>query len=103
MPTKPYSDTLKQILKDPEDIAAYLETALREEDEAGFLVALRNVAEVTGIAEVASRAGVGRESLYKTLSASGNPKLSTLVSVLHGIGLRLSFEPENEKATHPTH
>lgn len=96
MPTKPYSETLKEVLKDPQDIAAYLETALREEDEAGFLVALRNVAEARGIAEVAALAGVGRESLYKTLSASGNPKLSTLVSVLHGIGLRLAFEPEKE-------
>lgn len=94
MPTKAYSETIKEVLKDPEDVAAYLETALREEDEAGFLMALRNVAEAHGIAEVAARAGVGRESLYKTLSESGNPKLRTLVSVLHGVGLRLSFEPE---------
>ncbi len=97
MPTKAYSETLKEILKDPQDVAAYLETALREEDEAGFLVALRNVAEVHGVAEVAARAGVGRESLYKTLSENGNPKLRTLVSVLHGVGLRLSFEPENNQ------
>lgn len=95
MPTKPYSETLKEVLKDPKDAAEYLEIALREEDEEGFLLALRNVAEVYGVAEVAERAGVNRESLYKTLTKNGNPKLRTLISVLHGVGVRLSFEPEN--------
>jgi probable addiction module antidote protein len=96
MATRPYSETLKEVLKDPKDVAEYLGVVLKEEDEAGFLVALRNIAEVRGMAEVAKLAGVGRESLYKTLSENGNPKLSTLVSVLHGIGIRLSFEPEND-------
>jgi len=94
MATRPYSETLSDALKDPADAAAYLQAALAEEDEEGFLLALRTVAEIHGIADVAKRAGVGRESLYKTLSEGGNPKLRTLVSVLHGVGLRLSFEPE---------
>ncbi len=97
MATRTYSETLHEALKDPRDAAAYLEAALNEEDEEGFLLALRTVAEIHGIADVAKRAGVGRESLYKTLSENGNPKLRTLVSVLHGIGLRLSFEPENSR------
>lgn len=97
MATRPYSETLKEVLKEPRDVAEYLETVLREEDEAGFLIALRNVAEAHGMAEVADRAGVGRESLYKTLSENGNPKLRTLVSVLHGVGIRLAFEPENNR------
>lgn len=95
MATRHYSETLNEALKDPRDAAAYLEAALNEEDEEGFLLALRTVAEIHGISDVAKRAGVGRESLYKTLSENGNPKLRTLVSVLHGVGLRLSFEPEN--------
>ncbi len=97
MTTRHYSETLHEALKDPRDAAAYLEAALNEEDEEGFLLALRTVAEIHGIADVAKRAGVGRESLYKALSENGNPKLRTLVSVLHGIGLRLSFEPENHR------
>lgn len=99
MATRPYSETLHEALKDPRDAAAYLEAALAEEDEEGFLLALRTVAEVHGIGEVATRAGLGRESLYKTLSENGNPKLRTLVSVLHGVGLQLSFEPENKRNT----
>lgn len=97
MGTRPYSETLKEALKDPLDAAAYLETALNEEDEEGFLLALRTVAEAHGMADVASRAGVGRESLYKTLSENGNPKLRTLVSVLHSVGLRLAIAPEQKR------
>lgn len=99
MAARPYSETLSDALKDPADAAAYLQAALAEEDEEGFLLALRTVAEIHGIADVAKRAGVGRESLYKTLSEGGNPKLRTLVSVLHGVGLRLSFEPEEDGRT----
>lgn len=95
MAGRAYRETLHEALKDPRDAAAYLEAALTEEDEEGFLLALSTVAEIYGIADVAKRSGVGRESLYKTLSETGNPKLRTLVSVLHGVGLRLSFEPEN--------
>lgn len=96
MTTRDYRETLREALKDPRDAAAYLAVALNEEDEEGFLMALRAVAEIHGIAEVAKRAGVGRESLYKTLSEKGNPTLHTLVSILHSLGLRLSFEPDNQ-------
>jgi probable addiction module antidote protein len=97
MATRPYSDTLNEALRDPRDAAAYLEAALQEEDEEGFLLALRTVAEVHGIAEVARKAGVGRESLYKTLREDGNPKLHTLTALLHSLGLRLSVIPENNQ------
>ena len=92
---RPYSETLREALKDPFDAAAYLEVAFAEGNEEGILLALRDVADVHGMAEVAERAGVGRESLYKTLSENGNPKLTTLQSVLHGVGLRLAVVPEN--------
>jgi probable addiction module antidote protein len=97
MATRPYSDTLREALRDPRDAAAYLEAALVEEDEEGFLLALRTVSEVHGMAALARKAGVGRESLYKTLSEDGNPKLRTLMALLHNLGLRLSVAPEENK------
>lgn len=98
---RPYNETIKEALRDPRDAAAYLEVALAEEDEEGFLLALRTVAEVHGIAHVADLTGLGRESLYKTLSENGNPKLRTLKQILHGFGLRLSVVPEdNHRAAH---
>ena len=55
-----------------------------------FLVALRNVAEAHGgIGNLAKKTGMGRESLYKTLSEKGNPKWHTLVSLVIALGLNL--------------
>nr|NGX37276.1 hypothetical protein [Chlamydiota bacterium] len=53
-------------------------------------IALRNVAEAHGgIGNLAKRTGMGRESLYKTLSQKGNPKWHTLVSLVIALGLNL--------------
>jgi len=84
-------------LMDPCDAVAYLEATLQEEEEEGFLLALRTVAEVHGIVEIALIAGVGRESLYMTLSEEGNPKLHTHMAMLNSLELRRSVAPENNQ------
>ena len=69
-------------LETPEDVALYIEAALEEDDPKLLLAALRDVAESQGgMAMIARRTGLGRESLYKSLSENGNPKLSTLFEV----------------------
>jgi probable addiction module antidote protein len=86
-------------LKDPANAAAYIEAALEEGDAAGLLQALRNVAEACGgIAQIAERTGLNRESLYRTLSRRGNPQLDSLTAILHATGLRLSVTPSETKA-----
>lgn len=85
-----YEEILLEDLKDPAEAAAYLQAALEDEDPAVFLLALRQVAQAQGMANVARKAHVGRESLYKTLSENGNPELRTINSLLHAMGLRLS-------------
>ena len=58
-----------------------------------FLIALRQSAEARGgIAKIAKAAGVERESLYRTLSAKGNPRLSTLTAMIKAVGLKLTIE-----------
>lgn len=99
MATRNYYESLKEELKDPAKAAEYLQAAYLYEDEAGFLMALRNVAEAHGISRVAEKSGLGRESLYKTLSENGNPKLSTLKSLLDAIGVRISFTADGGAAT----
>jgi probable addiction module antidote protein len=64
-----------------------------EEAEQIFLVALRNVARAHGVSAIADRTDLGRGSLYKALSAGGNPKLSTLRAVLDAMGLQLTIQP----------
>ena len=79
--------------KNPAFATEYLKAALEDEDEPGvLLIALRHLAQAQGIAKVAKAAGVERESLYRALSAHGNPRLSTLVAVTRAIGLRLTVE-----------
>lgn len=84
---------VRRIRKDQEFAAAYLKAALEETDEPRvLLMALRHVAQARGIARVAKAAGVERESLYRALSANGNPRLSTLHAVAKAVGLKLSLE-----------
>jgi probable addiction module antidote protein len=56
-------------------------------------VALGNIARSKGMAEIAEKAGVSRQNLYRALSDGGNPALSTLVGVIKALGIRLHFEP----------
>ncbi len=84
---------VRRLRKDPAFAVEYLKAALEDEDEPRvLLLALRHLARARGIAKVAKAAGVERESLYRALSARGNPRLSTLVAVTKAIGLRLTVE-----------
>jgi probable addiction module antidote protein len=81
-----------ELRKDRELAAAYLREVLEEDDPRVFLIALRHLAKAHGIAKVAKAAGVERESLYRSLSANGNPRLSTLLAVVKAIGVKLTVE-----------
>jgi len=84
---------VRRLRKDPNFATEYLKAALQDHDEPrALLLALRHLAQANGIAKVAKAAGIERESLYRALSAKGNPRLSTLVAVTKAIGLRLTVE-----------
>ena len=85
--TKPW-DAVDHLRSDA-DIVAYLEAALAEDDAALVAAALGDIARARGMTEVARRAGLGRESLYKALSPDGNPELATVLKVVRSLGLRL--------------
>lgn len=82
-----------EFLDDDEAIAAYLEEALEIGDPSFVADALGVVARARGMAQIARDAGVGRESLYKALSATGNPEFGTVLGVLRALGMRLKVEP----------
>ena len=80
-------------LKTQKDILAYLNAALEDGEPAVLLEALRNVAMAKGgMAALARAAGVSRESLYRTLSRRGNPKIDTIMELLRALGLKLTVE-----------
>ena len=84
---------VRRLRREPKFAAGYLKAALEDVDEPRvLLIALRHLAQAQGIAKVAKAAGIERESLYRALSAHGNPRLSTLVAVTKAIGLKLTVE-----------
>lgn len=94
--TEKYEYNLKKDLHDPVEAAEYLNAALEDGSQEVFLMALKDVADAKGISEIAHKTKLNRENLYRILSTRGNPKLKSLNSVLHSVGLKLSVEVENQ-------
>ena len=99
--SRPHAQAVVELLRDDPAFADdYLRAAMEQADQQGgreaLLAALRQVAEAQGMAQVAERAGIQRESLYRALSPKGNPTLKTLVAVLEAAGLRLAITRRDE-------
>ena len=72
----------------------YLQELLADGNARMIPSALRTAADVTGgMAALAEKTGLSRETLYRTLSDKGNPRLDTLAAILSAFGLRLSVLP----------
>lgn len=80
-------------LDSEETIAEYLSAALENPDPDAFLVAVRDVAKAQGISTVAASAGLGRESLYKTLKPGAQPRFDTIRRLLGALGVKLDVVP----------
>ncbi len=73
--------------------AAYLEAALEDGDPGVIAAAVGDLARAKGMTEVARKAGLGRESLYKALSPQGNPEFATVLRVIDALGMKLHAVP----------
>jgi len=82
-------------LDSEEVIAEYLTIALNDSDPHAFLTAVRDVAKARGIATIAANAGLGRESLYKTLKPGAQPRFDTVRRLLEALGVNLGVEPRH--------
>jgi len=86
-------------LETPEAMAHYLEAALEDGDSSVIAAALGDIARSKGMASIAEATGLGRESLYKSLSENGNPELATVLKVVDALGLKLTAVPvDSDKA-----
>ena len=100
--SRPHDETVVEMLRaDPEFADAYLAAAFDESGLPGgqfaLLAALRHIAEAQGMAAVAEKAGIPRESLYRALSPKGNPTIKTLLAVLNAAGLHLSVTRQHNE------
>ena len=85
---------VKKLRKDPKFAAEYLKAAMEDSEEPQvLLIALRQIAKAKGIAKIAKKARIERESLYRALSKKGNPRFSTIAAVTRALGLSLTVEP----------
>ncbi len=83
-------------LDDPQSQAELLADAFESGDAAYITHALGVVARARGMTSIAKEAGVTREALYRSLSESGDPRLSTLIGVMKALGMQLSAKVPEE-------
>jgi probable addiction module antidote protein len=84
-------------LETKEDMALYLEAALKEKDPALISAALGDIARAKGMAEIAEKSGLGRTSLYKALSPDGHPEFATILKVVDALGFEFCVTPHGER------
>lgn len=99
-----YKDYLKESLKDPEEAAEYLNAALEEGDLSLFTLALKDVVDALGggIGATAKKSHLNRESLYRMLSKQGNPRLTSLTSVMTSLGLEVHITSKKQPPSNHT-
>jgi probable addiction module antidote protein len=84
-------------LTSADDVAANLDAALQDGDPQLVVAVLGDVANAKGMSQVAREAGLGRESLYKSLSSSRNPELATILKAISALGLQLHVSASDNK------
>jgi probable addiction module antidote protein len=92
-----YDEFLQEILKDDEELQYGLLKRSFEEnyDMPGAIMrAIRAVAEVRGISNLAENADLNRENLYRVLSGNTFPRIDTFFKIIDALGLRLTVEPK---------
>ena len=88
---------IDELAKDPAFAAEYLSAVLADGNVEELLLGLRRVTQAHGgVAKVASRAKLNPTSLYRALSASGNPEIRSLSALLRAMGMCLAIQPVNK-------
>jgi probable addiction module antidote protein len=82
-----------EYLQTDDDIAAYLDAVLEEDDPALVTHALAITARAKGMTQLADEAGLSRENLYQALSPEGKPEFATVLRVVRALGLQLHAAP----------
>ncbi|MDR1389689.1 MAG: putative addiction module antidote protein [Treponema sp.] len=81
-----------EIIETKEDVIAFLEGALKENDPEFLLKTIGHIARSKGMARLARELNLNRKGLYKAFSERGNPSFLTVVKVLNNLGFRLKVE-----------
>lgn len=95
MKDRAHDDAMAEVFRtDPAYAVELLNSILEDGDQGELLIALRQMTKAFGgVPKVAEQASLNRTQLYRTLSASGNPEISSLLAILKAMGLRLAVQP----------
>jgi probable addiction module antidote protein len=86
--------TIESFRRDPKFAAAYLNAVLDDGDRAEIMTALRYLTEAFGgVSAVAQKTRLNTTTLYRTLSAKGNPELKSFIEIMKAVGMRILVEP----------
>jgi len=78
---------------DPAYAVVLLNAILEDGDQGELLIALRQMAKAFGgMQTVAEKANLNPTQIYRTLSAEGNPELSSISAILRAMGMRLAVQ-----------
>jgi len=87
--TEEHAEKEGAVAPSDDDLAATVNAALTTGDPASVVDALGNIARARGMTQVSKDTGLARESLYRSLTADGNPEFATVLKVMAALGLRL--------------
>jgi len=93
-PVRSHDDAMAEYYRENPQYAVEMLNSILEDGEPGeLLIALRQMTKAFGgVQAVAEKAELNPTQLYRTLSADGNPALSSLTAILKAMGLRLAVE-----------
>jgi probable addiction module antidote protein len=81
-----------EYIQSKEDVMAYLETAMKENDPEFLLSVIGDIARSRGMTEIARELNLDRAGLYRSFSPEGNPSFITVIKVLNNLGFSLKVE-----------
>lgn len=92
-----FDEYINNVLKSPEDVVGFLDVAIEDyqtDGDAGALLsAIKRVAEAQGgISELAVKAQVNRQNLYKIFNNKISPRFNTLMKILKALGYSIQIK-----------
>ena len=81
-------------LPDEAAVAEYLSVVMEENDPAALAKALGTITRARGMTEIAAKAGIGREALYKALRDGASPRYDMISRVFQALRVKLVQVPQ---------
>ena len=84
-----------EVIESKEDVLAFLEVALEENDPEYLLRTIDAIARSKGMTQIAKELKLSRKGLYKSLAPDGNPSFKTVFKLIDLLGLQIKLTPKD--------